>query len=171
MKKKSKSRIKIILEAHISLLWAPFLAHIYKTKPIRTKHSCLHLQYSLFPSQATILTLSILVISCTSLNSTSFSINVHTLSQNRYVFSLPALKVKRDLTFVASVWLMHLSNWRRTLHANCGVIWPYWNFLNLTHCAQDKNHGLPELIRRGFLEECVLEWYSCTADKTCCLRD
>lgn len=40
------------------------------------------LQYLLLPSQATILTLSTLATSWTSLNSTSFSINVQTLSQN-----------------------------------------------------------------------------------------
>jgi len=45
---------------------------------------------SLFPSHATIFTLSTLAISCASRNSTSFNMKVHTLSQKRYVFSLPA---------------------------------------------------------------------------------
>lgn len=46
----------------------------------------------LFPSHATIFTLSTLAISCASRNSTSFNMKVHTLSQKRYVFSLPACK-------------------------------------------------------------------------------
>lgn len=46
----------------------------------------------LFPSHATIFTLSTLAISCASRNSTSFNMKVHTLSQKRYVFSFPACK-------------------------------------------------------------------------------
>ena len=41
------------------------------------------------PSQATIFTLSTLISSVTSLNSTSFNTKVHTLSQNLYVFREP----------------------------------------------------------------------------------
>lgn len=80
--------------------------------------------YSLLPSQATIFTLSTRANSCTSRNSTSFSINVQTLSQNRYVFNLAALNVTRALTFVFSAVFIDLSNCNRTLSANCGVIWP-----------------------------------------------
>lgn len=46
-------------------------------------------QNLLFPSQATIFTLSTFTSSVTSLNSTSFSTNVQTLSQNLYVFREP----------------------------------------------------------------------------------
>lgn len=52
---------------------------------------------------------------------------VQTLSQNLYVFSFPALKVSRDLTRVANIWFIDLSNCSRTLQANWGVICPYWN--------------------------------------------
>lgn len=47
------------------------------------------ISYLLFPSHATIFTLSTFTSSVTSLNSTSFSTNVHTLSQNLYVFRDP----------------------------------------------------------------------------------
>lgn len=46
-------------------------------------------QHLLLPSHATIFTLSTLISSVTSLNSTSFSTKVHTLSQNLYVFREP----------------------------------------------------------------------------------
>lgn len=85
-------------------------------------------RYSLLPSQATIFTLSTRANSCTSRNSTSFSINVQTLSQNRYVFNLAALNVTRALTFVLSAVFMDLSNWSRTLSASCGVICPNFRF-------------------------------------------
>lgn len=84
--------------------------------------------YSLLPSQATIFTLSTRANSCTSRNSTSFNINVQTLSQNRYVFNLAALNVTRALTFVLSAVFMDLSNCSRTLSASCGVIWPNFGF-------------------------------------------
>lgn len=80
--------------------------------------------YSLLPSHATILTLSTRANSCTSRNSTSFSINVQTLSQNRYVFNLAALNVTRALTFWLSAVFIDLSNCKRTLSASWGVIWP-----------------------------------------------
>lgn len=84
-----------------------------------------HFYASLLPSHATIFTLSTRANSCTSRNSTSFSISVQTLSQNRYVFSLAALNVTRAFTLEFSALFMDLSNCRRTLSANCGVIWPY----------------------------------------------
>lgn len=84
-------------------------------------------QYLLLPSQATIFTLSTRANSCTSRNSTSFNISVQTLSQNRYVFSLAALKVTRDFTRLESAALIDLSNCTKTRTASCGVIWPYCN--------------------------------------------
>lgn len=89
-----------------------------------TKMSKHGLVYSLLPSHATIFTLSTRANSCTSRNSTSFSINVQTLSQNRYVFNLAALNVTRALTFVFSAVFIDLSNCNRTLSASWGVIWP-----------------------------------------------
>ncbi|CAG7824266.1 unnamed protein product [Allacma fusca] len=62
-----------------------------------------------FPSHATIFTLSTLM-SCMSRNSTSFSRNVQTLSQKRYVWSLPALKFNLDFTRFANAVFMALSN-------------------------------------------------------------
>ena len=67
-------------------------------------------QYLLLPSQATIFTLSTRANSCTSRNSTSFNISVQTLSQNRYVFSLAALKVTRDFTRLESAALIDCAN-------------------------------------------------------------
>lgn len=108
---------------------------------------------SLFPSQATILTLSTFTSSVTSLNSTSFRTNVHTLSQNLYVFRDPweveteteaglddfflgggawentdglTLKLTLLRTRLASAVLMALSNWRRTWRASWGVICWVW---------------------------------------------
>lgn len=80
--------------------------------------------YSLFPSHATIFTLSTRANSCISRNSTSFNISVQTLSQNRYVFNLAALNCTRALTFVLSAVLIDLSNCSNTFKASCGVIWP-----------------------------------------------
>lgn len=57
-----------------------------------------HISYLLFPSHATIFTLSTFTSSVTSLNSTSFSTNVHTLSQNLYVFRDPYKKT-RDIFY------------------------------------------------------------------------
>lgn len=57
-----------------------------------------YILYLLFPSHATIFTLSTFTSSVTSLNSTSFSTNVHTLSQNLYVFRDP-YKQTRDIFY------------------------------------------------------------------------
>lgn len=53
--------------------------------------------FLLFPSQATILTLSTFTRSVTSRNSTSFRTNVHTLSQNLYVFSDPCMSNRKTI--------------------------------------------------------------------------
>lgn len=73
------------------------------------------------PSQATIFTLSTLISSVTSLNSTSFNTKVHTLSQNLYVFREP-LKLTLFLTLCANAEFIALSNWSRTWRASWGVI-------------------------------------------------
>ena len=83
------------------------------------------LPFDSFPSHATIFTLSTLMLSPTSLNVTLFNTNVHTLSQNLYVFNRP-LKLILFFTFEAREWLMALSNCSNTCSASCGVICCDW---------------------------------------------